>query len=179
MTSGHNERNFLDRHHTHSTMTSATLPPSKIRPKNKTVAVWLALIGGGFGWHRLYLHGWSDTWAWAHAIPTALGFWGVDRVLTYGQDDRLSWLLLPLLGFSIAVACLTGIVYALQPADKWNAQYNPQLDAEAAPGRTNWITIFALVFALMFGTIALMSSLVYSFQRYFEYQIEQALLISQ
>jgi hypothetical protein len=160
-------------------MNSTTLQRPATRNKNKTLAAWLALVGGGFGWHRLYLYGWSDMWAWAHAIPTALGLWGVDRVLTYGQDDKLSWLLLPLLGFSLAAACLTGILYALQSPSQWNATHNPAQDADAPAGRTNWLTIGALVFALMFGTIGLMSSLAFGFQRYFEYQIEEGLKISQ
>lgn len=160
-------------------MTSTTMQTTTPRTKNKTLAAWLALVGGGFGWHRLYLYGWSDMWAWAHAIPTALGLWGVDRVITYGQDDKLSWLLLPLLGFSIAAACLTGILYALQPPEKWNEHHNPQSDEQAAAGQTNWLTIGALVFALMFGAISLMSGLAFGFQRYFEYQIEEGLKISQ
>jgi len=36
-----------------------------------------------------------------------------------------------------------------------------------------------VVFALLFGTISLMSSIVFSFQRYFEYQVEEARKISQ
>lgn len=150
-----------------------------MRNKNKTAAAWLALVGGGFGWHRLYLHGWTDTWAWAHAIPTALGMWGVDRVLTYGQDDKLSWMLLPLLGLSLAAASLTGIVYALQTPEKWNANHNPGLDPEAKPGQTSWLTIGALVFLLMFGTTALMAGLAFGFQRFFEYQVEAGLMMSQ
>ena len=150
-----------------------------MRHKNKTAAAWLALIGGSFGWHRLYLHGWTDMWAWAHAIPTALGWWGVDRVLTYGQDDKLSWLLLPLLGLSLAVACLTGIIYALQTPEKWNATHNPSLDPEAPSGHTSWLTICALVFLLMLGTTALMAGLAFGFQRYFEYQVELGLQMSQ
>jgi hypothetical protein len=161
-------------------MHTDTLPsPAPHKARHKTTAAWLALVGGGFGWHRLYLYGWSDMWAWAHAIPTALGLWGVDRVLTYGQDDKLSWLLLPLLGFSIAAACLAGIVYALQTPEQWNARHNPGLAPEAQPGQTHWLTIGALVFALMWGAIALMSGLAFGFQRYFEYQIEEGLKISQ
>ena len=49
----------------------------------------------------------------------------------------------------------------------------------AEPGRSNWITIGAIVLALLLGTTVLMSSIVFSFQRYFEYQIEQARKISQ
>ena len=161
---------------THTLTTPPTRTPT---PKSKTLAAWLALVGGTLGWHRLYLYGWQDTWAWAHAIPTALGLWGVDRVLTYGQDDKLSWLLLPLLGISIAVACLTAIVYALRTPEQWNAWHNPNGPADAAAGRTHWLTIGALVFALMWGAIGLMGSLAFGFQRYFEYQIEEGLKISQ
>lgn len=157
----------------------ARSPVPTRRPRHKTVAAWLALVGGTFGWHRLYLYGWWDAWAWVHAIPTALGLWGVDRVQSYGQDDKLSWLLLPLLGFSIAVACLTAIVYALRTPEQWNARHNPDVAPDAAPGRTQWLTIGALVLALMFGAIGLMGGLAFGVQRYFEYQIEEGLKISQ
>jgi hypothetical protein len=154
-------------------------PIRNVAPRSKTLAAWLALVGGPLGWHRLYLYGWQDMWAWVHAIPTALGLWGVDRVLTHGQDDKLSWLLLPLLGISIAVACLTAIVYALRTPEQWNAWHNPTIPADSAAGRTHWLTIGAMVFALMWGAIGLMGSLAFGFQRYFEYQIEEGLKISQ
>ncbi len=128
--------------------------------------------------HRFYLYGINDLWGWLHPVPTALGLWGVERMLTYGQDDALSWVLIPLLGFSVATTCLTGIVYALMDAAKWNQKHNPSHGAEHPSGRTHWLTVGAVVFALMFGTIALMSGLVFSFQRYFEYQVEEALKIS-
>ena len=158
---------------------TTSIQTASAKLKNKTRAVWLALIGGCFGWHRLYLHGWGDAWAWAHAIPTALGFWGVDRVLTYGQDDKLSWLLLPLLGFSMAAACLTGILYALQTPEKWNGAYNPEADPQASAGRTNWLTIIAIVLALMVGAIAFMAGIAFSFQRFFEHQVQLGLQMSQ
>lgn len=148
-------------------------------PKNKTLAVWLALIGGVLGLHRFYLRGLGDWIGWLHPFPAALGWYGVERVLTYGQDDKLSWVLIPLLGMTIAASCLTAIVYALMDREKWNRQFNPALPADALPGSTNWLTIAALVFALLLGTVALMGSLAFGFQRYFEYQVEEARKISQ
>jgi hypothetical protein len=53
------------------------------------------------------------------------------------------------------------------------------LSPEAKPGQTNWLTIGAIVVALLIGTTALMSSIAFSFQRYFEYQVEEARKISQ
>ena len=109
--------------------------------KNKTLAVCLALLGGALGLHRFYLRGLGDWVGWLHPIPAALGLWGVDRVLLYGQDDKLSWVLIPLLGATIAASCLMAIVYALTDREKWNRQFNPGLAAEAASGGTNWLTI--------------------------------------
>ncbi|MBL0944521.1 MAG: TM2 domain-containing protein [Hydrogenophaga sp.] len=148
------------------------------RAKNKTVAVWLALVGGSLGLHRFYLRGLGDWIGWLHPLPTALGWYGVERVLAYGQDDKLSWVLIPFLGLSIAAACLTGIVYALSDAEKWDRWFNPEAPGQAA-ARTNWLTIGALVMALLVGTIAFMGSLAFGIQRYFEYQVEEARKISQ
>ncbi|MHB1198626.1 MAG: TM2 domain-containing protein [Polaromonas sp.] len=147
-------------------------------PKNKTTAAWLALIGGQFGLHRLYLFGMGDLWAWVHPIAAALGWWGVERARRYGQDDTLSWVLIPILGFTLTGTALTAIYYGLMPPEKWNAQHNP--GAQDAPaGSTSWLTIGAVVLALLLGTTALMSSIAISFQRYFEYQIDEARKISQ
>ena len=75
-----------------------------MRTRNKTIAAWLAVLLGSLGVHRFYLRGLGDWIGWVFPLPTALGWWGVDRVLTYGQDDKLSWLLIPLLGISLAAA---------------------------------------------------------------------------
>ena len=147
--------------------------------KNKTLAVWLALLGGTLGLHRFYLRGLGDWVGWLHPVPAALGWWGVDRVLAYGQDDKLSWVLIPLLGITVAASCLMAIIYALTEKEKWNQQFNPTLAADASTGGTNWLTIGALVFSLLLGTIAFMGSLAFGVQRYFEYQIEEARKISQ
>ena len=150
-----------------------------MKVRNKTVAVWLALLGGPLGLHRFYLKGLGDTLGWLYPLPTALGLWGVERLQALGQDDKLSWVLIPLLGFTVASTCLTAIVYALTDREKWNRQFNPGLEAEAASGGTNWLTIGALVVALLVGTIALMGSLAFGFQRYFEYQVEEARKIAE
>ncbi|MBX3610035.1 MAG: TM2 domain-containing protein [Hydrogenophaga sp.] len=147
--------------------------------KNKTMAVWLALVGGALGLHRFYLRGLGDWIGWLHPVPTALGLYGIERVRALGQDDQLSWVLIPLLGVSIAAACLTGIVYALADEAKWNRWFNSPEASATAAGRTNWLTIVALVMLLLVGTIAFMGSLAFGIQRYFEYQVEEARKISQ
>jgi hypothetical protein len=147
--------------------------------KSKTLAAWLAFLGGPLGLHRFYLHGLGDTVGWLLPVPTALGLYGIERVQQYGQDDPLSWVLIPLLGFTIAACCLTAIVYGLMTREKWNARFNPQAPQEAEPGGTSWGTIFAVVLALMIGAGVLMASIAFSFQRYFEAQVEEGRRISQ
>ncbi len=147
--------------------------------KNKTLAAWLAFLAGPLGLHRFYLHGLGDLIGWALPIPTALGVYGLQRVQALGQDDVLAWVLIPCLGFTFAGCALTAIVYGLTDRAKWNARFNPEADAEAPAGATGWLTIFAVAAALMIGTAVLMASIAFSFQRYFEYQIEEGRRISQ
>lgn len=147
--------------------------------KNKTLASWLTFAGGPLGLHRFYLHGLSDLIGWLLPIPTALGLYGVERVRQFGLDDHWSWVLIPLLGFTIAGCALNAIVYGLMTPEKWNARFNPTAPADAPAGRSNWFTIGALACALLAGTTVLMSSIAFSFQRYFEYQVEEARRISQ
>lgn len=149
------------------------------RMKNKTFAAWLTFLGGPLGLHRFYLRGFGDLLGWMLPIPTALGLYGIERVQKFGQDDVLSWLLVPLLGFTIAGCALTAIIYGLMTRERWNARFNPQADAESPSGATNWLTIFAIAAALMIGTGVLTASIAFSFQRYFEYQIEEGRKISQ
>jgi hypothetical protein len=141
--------------------------------KNKTIATWLALVGGPLGLHRFYLRGMRDSLGWALPIPSALGLYGVWRVQRLGVDDPLSWVLLPILGFTLAGCALNAIVYGLMAAHDWNAKFNPGDDPENMPGQTNWLTVGAVVLALLFGTTELISAIAFSMQRYFEYQILQ------
>ena len=147
--------------------------------KNKTLAAWLAFVGGPLGLHRFYLHGLTDMLGWLLPIPTALGLYGIQRVQQFGQDDQYSWFLIPLLGFTIAGCALRGILYGLHTPERWNARSNPTAPEQAAAGQTRWLTIGAMVVSLLMGTTVLMASIAFSFQRYFEYQIEEARKISQ
>lgn len=134
--------------------------------RSKSLAAWIALLGGAIGLHRIYLHGAGDKWAWAHVPVTSLGLVGVERMSTLGQDDRLAWLLIPLLGLMLSQAALVAIVYALTPDERWDAQRNPGLP----PRDTRWAPVLAAIAALMFGGIALIGTLAFSIQKLFEWQ---------
>ena len=150
--------------------------------KNKTLSVWLALMGGPLGLHRFYLFGKADALGWLLPIPTALGLYGVMRARTLGLDDHWSWVLIPLVGFTIAACALNAIVYGLATCENWNVRFNATpVDEQDQPaaGQTGWLTVLALVLGLLMGTTALIGSLAFSFQRYFEWQVELARQISQ
>jgi hypothetical protein len=142
--------------------------------KSKTLAAWLALVLGAFGVHRLYLHGVRDRWAWLHPWPTLAGLFGLRRVQALGQDDQLAWLLLPLLGLMIAQACLFAIVYGLEPDEAWDARHN----AGHGERKTGWLAVIGVIAALMIGATALMATIAFGGQRYFEWQVEEARKIS-
>jgi hypothetical protein len=147
--------------------------------KNKTLAAWLAFLGGPIGLHRFYLRGFGDWLGWLLPLPTLAGLYGIARIQQYGLDDVWSWILVPLLGFNIAACTLTAIIYGLKTREEWNSKFNPGTDPEDIAGGTNWFTIGAIVLSLMVGTACLMASIAYSFQRYFEYQVEEGRKISE
>ena len=142
--------------------------------KNKTLAAWLSIGTGTLGLHRFYMFGWRDAWGWTMVLMSLLGAYGLERAQTMGLDDPLSWFLLPVLGLTIAASALQALYWGLMSQTNWNSLYNPLADAEDRAGRTNWFTIIALVLSMMVGTTAMLSSLAYGFQRYFEAQITEA-----
>ena len=155
-------------------MTSIVTRPLA-RYRSKTLATWIAVLGGSLGLHRFYLHGLRDVAAWLHPLPALLGLYGIHRVQQLGLDDHLSWVLIPLLGLVVAQAMLAAILYGLTPDEKWDARYNPGKPAHA----TRWAPVLGAILALMLGAGVLMATIAFSGQRYFEYQVDEARKISQ
>ncbi|CAN5826752.1 NINE protein [soil metagenome] len=140
--------------------------------KSKTIATWIAFVGGALGLHRFYLHGLRDGWGWLFPLPTLIGLYGMQRMKLLGADDHLAWVLIPWVGITVAAAMISAIVCGLTPDDKWNARFNPQ----GATHTTGWATIIGVIFALIVGAGVLMATLAFSAQRYFEYEAETALV---
>lgn len=137
-----------------------------MRYRSKTLAAWLALLGGPLGAHRFYLHGAGDLWAWLHPWPTLLGVAGVLRMRALGQDDQTAWLLIPVLGVMIAQAMLAAIVIGLTPDERWHARFNPT----TTPRSSGWAAVIAVIVALMVGSAALMGALAFGGEKFFEWQ---------
>ncbi len=134
--------------------------------KSKTLATWIALVGGSLGLHRFYLGGFRDLRGWLFPLPTLVGLIGVRRMAEFGQDDRLAWLLIPILGLMLSGAMLTAIVYGLMPDEKWNQRHNPGGPAHAS----GWGVVFGVILALLLGAGILMATIAFTGQRFFEYQ---------
>lgn len=140
------------------------------RYRSKTLATWLAVLGGTLGLHRLYLKGPADVWAWLHLVPTALGLAGVIRMRNLGQDDTVAWLLIPLLGLMISLGMLCAIIYGLTTDEKWDARHNP----DHAPVQTAWGPVMGVIAALLLGAAVLMGTIAFGIQKLFEWQLDPA-----
>jgi hypothetical protein len=133
-------------------------------PKSKSLATWLALLGGMLGAHRFYLHGWGDKLAWLHPVLSLIGLAGLVRMRNLGQDDHAAWLLIPLFGAMVVVAMLSTIVLGLTTDERWAQRHG------TAQQDTRWAPVIAVVIALLVGGAALMGTLAFSGQMFFEYQ---------
>ena len=138
--------------------------------KSKTLATWIALIGGSVGLHRFYLHGFRDVLGWLFVWPSLVGLYGVQRMRHLGADDHLAWVLIPFLGVMLSIAMVSAIVYGLTPDEKWNARFNPT----GPQHHMNWATVIGIAASLIVGAGVLMATIAFSAQRYFEYQAEAA-----
>lgn len=139
--------------------------------KSKTLATWLAVLGGGLGLHRLYLRGARDPWAWAFWPPTLAGLVGVWRMRQFGQDDLLSWALIPLLGLSLSVAMLSAIVIGLTTDERWAARHGTP---GAPPRASGWGPVLGVITALMVGGAVLMGTIAFGGQKFFEWEQQRA-----
>jgi len=136
--------------------------------KSKTLATWIAIVGGSLGLHRFYLHGFRDVAGWLHPLPTLIGLYGVQRARSLGQDDHLAWVLIPFVGCTIAASMLCAIVYGLASDDKWNARFN----AGRTASRSGWGAVLGAMLGLLVGAGVLIATIAFVAQRYFEYQVE-------
>ena len=150
-----------------SNVAHLTSPAPMPRYRSKTLATWIAVVGGALGLHRFYLHGARDGVGWLHPLPTLAGLVGAIRMRELGQDDRLAWVLIPVLGLMLSLAMLTAIVYGLTPDEKWDARHNP---GRTGPS-TGWGPVLGVILALLLGGMVLMGTVAFSGQKFFEWQL--------
>jgi len=145
--------------------------------RSKSLATWLAVVGGALGLHRFYLRGLRDPWGWLPWPATLIGLAGVVRMRNLGQDDALSWLLIPFLGFSLSAGFLAAIVIGLTSDARWAQRHGrragqPEVEPEALDDdeRTGWLPVLGVIAALLVGGAVLMGTIAFSGQKFFEWQ---------
>jgi hypothetical protein len=152
--------------------------------RSKTLATWLAVVGGSIGLHHFYLRGLRTRWGWLYPIPTLVGVAGVLRMRDLGVDDRLSWALIPWLGLTISVGMLCAIVYGLTTDAKWARLYagdpgrpvvqatRDEDDESPPPGmvHTGWAPVLGVILALMIGGGVLMGTIAFTVEKVFDAQ---------
>ena len=151
---------------------------------SKTLATWIAVIGGSIGLHHFYLHGWRSRLGWLYPIPTLVGLAGAVRMRNLGVDDRLSWALIPWLGLTISIGMLCAIVIGLTTDAGWARLYagdptqpvvratRDEDDESPPPGmvRTGWAPVLGVILALMIGGGVLMGTIAFTVEKAFDVQ---------
>jgi hypothetical protein len=148
---------------------------------SKTLATWIAIVGGSLGLHHFYLHGTRTVAGWLYPLPTIVGLVGVFRMREHGVDDRLSWLLIPWLGLTISAAMLCAIVIGLTSDAAWARRHagagpmpagqEEDDDDQPPPGlvQTGWGPVLGVILALMIGGGVLMGTIAFTVQKLFEW----------
>lgn len=135
--------------------------------RSKTLATWITFVGGSIGLHRFYLHGLRDPWGWLYVWPTLVGVYGVLRMRELGLDDRLSWVLIPVLGVMLSATMLRAIFYGLTPDEQWHERYpDPPLRPSGV------LNVIGVLAALFIGSVVLISTIAFATQSFFQYQME-------
>jgi hypothetical protein len=94
-----------------------------------------------------------------------VGIVGVLRMDSLGQDDRLAWVLIPFFGIMVSVGMVSAIVIGLTSDEKWHARFG-----EGELTSTAWGPILGVIAALLIGGAALMGTIAFAGQKYFEWQ---------
>ena len=135
--------------------------------KSKTLTGFLALTLGPLGFHRFYLYGKYDRYAWLHIASTLAGLAGFFYLKNQRLDSILAWIGLFFGSISLLAAFLSAIVYSLRPDQKWDQQFNSDTKI---PSQSGWGPVIVASTGLFIGTFLLMTELAVIFQLYFESQ---------
>jgi TM2 domain-containing membrane protein YozV len=155
----------------------STAASHSARFRSKTLTAALAFFFGSLGAHRFYLYGARDLFGWAHIVGTLIGVPGFLLLMATERASLLGWVLVVPGAISLLAAFLAAIVYGLRPDEKWDAQFNAQ-HAERY-SESGWTVVFIVIFSLLIGAFLLMTGLAFTFQTYFESQVDAAKSISQ
>jgi hypothetical protein len=146
--------------------------------KYKFLFCALGVLLPGTGLNGFYLKGPKFFWSWIQLLALIGGIAGWFLLKEYRFQSGPGWVLITLGFIAMEASWLTTITFGLRPDEKWDAQFNPQLDVSQAT-QSRWPTILTVIFSLILGAGVMMTFLAISFEQYFVSQISEARKISQ
>ena len=146
--------------------------------KSKLLFCALGLLLPGSGLNCFYLQGLKSFWAWVQLIALIGGAAGWIILRDAHFHSAPGWMLVTFGFIAIEASWLTTIAFGLRLDEKWDAQFNPNIE-EHRRTRSGWIEILTVIFSLVFGAGVMMTFLAISFEQFFISQIHEAKKLSQ
>lgn len=115
----------------------------------------LALVFGGAGLHRFYLHGMKDRWGWLHAssLPASALIFALHPewpLLAYASPAIISLL----------VASIATFLIGLTPDETWDEKYNADSEQKTD---SQWPIPLMMVLNLFYGATLLLTVIARTF----------------
>lgn len=123
--------------------------------KNKTFATLLAMLVGGLGIHRFYLHGLRERWGLLHLSTLPLSL-----LLFVSAPGMHGFFAAGPLLLSALASVLEGLAIGLTPDEKWDARFNP---GSGKQSRSGWPVVILLVLGVGLGAVGLIWTIARSF----------------
>lgn len=131
--------------------------------KNKTLAALLASIGGTFGLHRFYLHGFHDKWGWLHVLSVPVSGLAYFLSQVFSQNLHPFFTAIPII-ISMLIGFLNCLMIGTTSDEKWDARYNQNTSKKS---HSSWLIVVILVLTLGFGASTLIALIARTFDLLF------------
>lgn len=146
--------------------------------KSKLLFCALGLLLPGSGFNCFYLQGFKSFWAWSQLFALIGGVAGWLILKDAQFHSAPGWVLVTFGFIAIEASWLTTITFGLRLDEKWDAQFNPDIE-ERRRTRSSWLEILTVIFSLVLGAGVMMTFFAVSFEQFFISQIHEARKLSQ
>jgi len=145
---------------------------------SKLIFCALGLFFPGTGLNCLYLQGLQSFWGWTQLLALIGGIAGWVLLKEAHFHSTAGWILITLGFIAVEASWLTTIAFGLRTDERWDAQFNPGIDASKKT-QSGWLVVLTVIFSLVLGAGVMMSFLAIAFEQFFISQIQEARKISQ
>jgi len=145
---------------------------------SKLIFCALGLFFPGTGLNCLYLQGLQSFWGWTQLLALIGGIAGWMLLKEAHFHSTAGWILITLGFIAVEASWLTTIAFGLRTDERWDAQFNPGIDASKKT-QSGWLVVLTVIFSLVLGAGVMMSFLAIAFEQFFISQIQEARKISQ